>query len=143
MSNSVINKKKITIIISNIKKILTFKEEITKFDGFLSLNNKIPNESSEKKKFTESLNLKDLLNLKEIIIEEIISKPSLRYTEGSLVKKMEEKGIGRPSTYAPTISKIQNKKYIIKESREGDDCLYKLIKFKNDKIHLETLNKKK
>jgi len=56
---------------------------------------------------------------------------------------MEEKGIGRPSTYAPTISKIQNKKYIIKESREGDDCLYKLIKFKNDKIHLETLNKKK
>src|SRR5690606_7741789 len=74
------------------------------------------------------------LNLKEMIATERYSRPPSRYTEASLVKKMEELGIGRPSTYAPTISTIQNRGYVVKEDREGRQRNFKVLTLSDGQI---------
>jgi DNA topoisomerase-1 len=68
-----------------------------------------------------------------------LSRPPARYTEASLVKKLEELGIGRPSTYAPTITTIQKREYVVKEAREGKDRNYKVLTLKDDNISGELL----
>jgi DNA topoisomerase-1 len=74
------------------------------------------------------------LVLSEMITTERFSRPQPRYTEASLVKKLEELGIGRPSTYAPTISTVLKRGYVEKRDKEGIKRDYKVIKLKNDKI---------
>src|SRR5690606_58101 len=69
---------------------------------------------------------------------ERFSRPPARYTEASLVKKLEELGIGRPSTYAPTISTIQNRGYVIKEERDGKSRDYKMLTLANGTIKEQT-----
>jgi len=69
---------------------------------------------------------------------ERFTRPAARYTEASLVKKLEELGIGRPSTYAPTISTIQKRGYVVKENREGKERKYQELVLKSDKIIKKT-----
>src|SRR6185295_11286841 len=82
-------------------------------------------------------NIGDDLKLLEASATERFTHPPARYTEASLVKKLEELGIGRPSTYAPTISTVQKRGYVVKEEREGKEREYDVITLKNDQIKSE------
>jgi DNA topoisomerase I len=75
--------------------------------------------------------------LQELTATERFSRPAARYTEASLVKKLEELGIGRPSTYAPTISTIQNRGYVVKEDRDGKQRVFRLLTLKGAEITKE------
>ncbi|MGB1556130.1 MAG: DNA topoisomerase, partial [Flavobacteriaceae bacterium] len=77
---------------------------------------------------------------KSIIATEKFSRAPYRYSEATLVKKMEELGIGRPSTYAPTITTIQNRKYVVKGSNEGVERKYRQLSSDNKNIELKILS---
>lgn len=115
------------------------KGEIVKFDGFLKvyLESTDDEEVEEQKGMLPAVAVGDKLNVEEITATERFSHHSPRYTEASLVKKMEELGIGRPSTYAPTISTIQKREYVVKEDREGQPRDYRFIRLQNDSIKAE------
>ena len=84
----------------------------------------------EEKGILPQLNVNEDLDLINIISRELFSRPPSRYTEASLVKKLEELGIGRPATYATTISTIQNRGYVAKGENEGTERSYKSIELK-------------
>lgn len=115
--------------------------EVLKFDGFLKvyIESSDDDEESEVKGMLPPLKAGQILPLFELNATERFTRPPARYTEASLVKKMEELGIGRPSTYAPTISKIMEKErgYVTKESRPGEERIYWNLTMKNDKISKE------
>ncbi|TDQ11661.1 type I DNA topoisomerase [Pedobacter metabolipauper] len=123
MSEALFEKTTAQIGISTRKENLVAEGEVLKFDGFL----KVYLESSDEEDLEESEDTNMLpplargqeLFLREMNATERFSRPPARYTEASLVKKLEELGIGRPSTYAPTISTIQNRGYVVKEDRDG------------------------
>lgn len=111
--------------------------EVLLFDGFLKLYlESSDDESEEQEGMLPSLRVGEVLNYSEILATERFTRATARFTEASLVKKMEELGIGRPSTYAPTISKIMeaDRGYVVKESREGVVRDYLLIKLSEGKI---------
>ena len=115
----------------------TSKGEVIKFDGFLkvyiaSIDN---SEDDENSGLLPSLNVGEILNNNTIIATEKFSRPPYRFSEAALVKKLEELGIGRPSTYAPTITTIQNRKYVSKGIFEGDERKYCELKLKNGTIN--------
>ncbi|WP_207420402.1 type I DNA topoisomerase [Desertivirga brevis] len=100
--------------------------EVMKFDGFLKVYMESTDEETEASVDEDNANAilpplaqGQTLTAQEIKATERFSRPPARYTEASLVKKLEELGIGRPSTYAPTISTVQNRGYVVKEEREG------------------------
>jgi DNA topoisomerase-1 len=95
--------------------------EVIKFDVFLKvyLESNDDDDDDENKNLLPPLKVNETLELEEMISEEKYTRPAPRYTEASLVKKLEELGIGRPSTYAPTISTVQKRGYVIKETRDG------------------------
>jgi DNA topoisomerase-1 len=97
--------------------------EVLKFDGFLKvyLESTDDDQDEESSKMLPPLKVGENLNLVQVQATEKFTRPSARYTEASLVKRMEELGIGRPSTYAPTISTIQKRGYVVKEDREGKE----------------------
>ncbi len=78
------------------------------------------------------------LDMNEMTAQERFTRHPARYTEAALVKKMEELGIGRPSTYAPTISTVQKRGYVVKEDREGTVRKYKVMSLKNDNLSEKT-----
>lgn len=125
MADAELEKTIITVDISNQPQNLVATGEIIKFDGFLKVyledTDEEPEEddSNEGKALLPPLTIGQSLALQEMKGRETFSRASPRYTEASLVKKLEELGIGRPSTYAPTISTIQRREYVIKESRDG------------------------
>jgi len=122
MSEALFEKTTATIDISSRKENLVAEGEVLKFDGFLKVyleSNDDDEEDTDNNNMLPPLTKGQGLNLKEMNATERFSRPPSRYTEASLVKKLEELGIGRPSTYAPTISTIQNRGYVIKEDREG------------------------
>jgi DNA topoisomerase-1 len=102
--------------------------EIILFDGFLKVymeGNDNEEESEEgEQKILPSVSIGDAVSVHQIRSRQRFSKPEPRYTEASLVKKLEEMGIGRPSTYAPTISTIEKREYVAKENREGKQRTY-------------------
>ncbi len=137
MSDAQIEKTTVTIDISTTKpEKFIAKGEVIKFDGFL----KVYVESSDDEKddkpkdILPPLNINDILKNLSISATERFSHHPPRYTEASLVKKLEELGIGRPSTYAPTISTIQKRGYVVRENREGVERKYNYIELKNNKI---------
>jgi len=114
---------KTTISIGNSanSEIFIAEGEVIKFDGFLRLYMESNDDDDEKDEegVLPRVNINDELKYSEIKAEEKFSRPAARYSEAALVKKLEELGIGRPSTYAPTISTIQKRGYVTSESRDG------------------------
>ena len=112
--------------------------EVVVFDGFLKvyLESKDEDESDEVKGMLPPLSKGQALDMSKMMAVERFTRPPARYTEAGLVKKMEELGIGRPSTYAPTISKImeEGRGYVVKESREGKERAYKVLILENEEI---------
>ena len=96
------------------------------------------NTDEEGSKVLPPLTVGQDLSLDELAATQTFSRHSARYTEASLVKKLEELGIGRPSTYAPTISTVQKRGYVVKESREGEEREYKTFILKQDEIERKT-----
>ncbi|HTL10671.1 MAG TPA: type I DNA topoisomerase [Chitinophagaceae bacterium] len=133
MSDAEFEKTTAKIDISTNKDQLTASGEVMKFDGFLKvyLEGKDDDEEEEDKD-TEGmlppLKVKQALEFKEMLATERFSRPAPRYTEASLVKKLEELGIGRPSTYAPTISTVQKRNYVEKRDKEGTPRSFNLLR---------------
>jgi len=124
MSDAVIDKTIISIIASNIESSsFQSRGQLIKFDGYLKVQKSL-NSSSGKERLLPTVSEGDKLSANMIVGKEKFSKPPARFTEASLVKKLEELGIGRPSTYAPTISTIQKRAYVTKESIEGFEKEY-------------------
>ncbi len=131
------------IIITANKETLTAKGEVILFDGFLKVyleGTDDENLENGDDAILPPLKVGQKLEMKEIIATERYTRPSARYTEASLVKKLEELGIGRPSTYAPTISTIQKRGYVHKEEKFGTERQYKVLTLNNNK---EIKNEKK
>ena len=130
---------KINISTNNAE--LTASGEVIKFDGFL----KVYFESTDDDEDAENdesrlpnLTVGQSLDFNQMTATEKFTKHSARYTEASLVKKLEELGIGRPSTYAPTISTIIKRNYVEKKDKEGVKRDYRILKLKNDVIQKVT-----
>ncbi|MBP3419483.1 MAG: type I DNA topoisomerase [Marinifilaceae bacterium] len=118
--------------------------EIIIFDGFLKVYMESNDDESDtlQTAILPTLTVGELLDRKEIVAKEQYSQHPPRYTEASLVKKMETLGIGRPSTYAPTITTIINRGYVVKDSREGVPTPIKTIKLSGEKKISVTTSKK-
>lgn len=130
MSDAELERTIAKINISTTDETLTAKGEVIKFDGFLKVYLEDTDDENGENGYSDILPpLKEgqLLQMKEITATERFTRPSARYTEASLVKKLEELGIGRPSTYAPTISTIQKRGYVHKEERNGTEREYRLL----------------
>ena len=141
MADAEIEKTIITIVPTNSKEetenCFVASAEVVTFDGFLRVyRESFDDENTEEQESTTidaQLTEGQLLNYKEIQAIERFSQCPLRYTEASLVKKLEELGIGRPSTYAPTISTIQQREYVQKGDKKGEKRNYKLFTLKAGK----------
>jgi DNA topoisomerase-1 len=144
MSEAQFEKTVAKISISTRKEELVANGEVMKFDGFLkvyleSSDDDDDNQTADgENAILPPLTKGQLLDLQELTATERFSRPPARYTEASLVKKLEELGIGRPSTYAPTISTIQNRGYVVKEEREGRQRNFRVLTLKGDNITKDT-----
>ncbi len=126
-----------TISINSSKTTHQFvtKGEVVTFDGFLKLYfESTDDEKEEKSGLLPKMNKGESVQKDQIIAQQRFSKAPARYTEAALVKKLEELGIGRPSTYAPTISTIQRREYVEKSQLEGIDREYDYITLKAGEI---------
>ncbi|MEP7074210.1 MAG: type I DNA topoisomerase [Acidobacteriota bacterium] len=137
MADAELEKTTVNIEISTNKEELTASGEVLKFDGFLKVyredkDEDEPEESSEG--MLPPMTVGQPLPLSELRATERFSRPQPRYTEASLVKKLEELGIGRPSTYAPTISTIQKREYVEKRDKDGTQRVFRVLVLKNDSI---------
>ncbi|HMM04461.1 MAG: type I DNA topoisomerase [Dysgonomonas sp.] len=137
MADAELEKTTITIGISNNKDLkFSAVGEVIKFDGFLHVylegtdDENIDSESS----LLPPVKPQEAMDMKESIATERFTQRPSRYSEASLVRKLEELGIGRPSTYAPTISTIQNREYVEKSNIEGTERQYNILTLKKDKI---------
>ena len=117
--------------------------EIITFDGFLKVYLEgTDDEHAEKEGILPPLEIGEKLDNKYITATQRFTRPPSRYTEASLVKQLEELGIGRPSTYAPTISTIQNRNYIEKGANEGEERKYQQLMLQNGVINTKVLSEK-
>ncbi len=139
MADAEIEKTTATIGISTTDEVFTATGEVIKFDGFLSvyLESTDDEEAEEQKGMLPPISVGEVLKAGEIKAREGFTRHPARYTEASLVKKLEEMGIGRPSTYAPTISTIQKRNYVLKESREGKEREYHVLKLDGNDVKEE------
>jgi len=130
MSDAQLERTTLKVSVSKADEMFIAKGEVIKFDGFLKVY--IESSDDESGENGESGILPDIskgqkISFAEILATQRFTRPPSRYTEASLVKKLEELGIGRPSTYAPTISTIQKRGYVHKEEREGTERDYAVI----------------
>ena len=132
MADAELEKTIVTIDISTNHEKLTANGEVILFDGFLTIyfesEDDLEDNEEENNKLLPPLKINQLLDLEELQSIEKFSKASARFTEASLVKKLEELGIGRPSTYAPTISTIIKRNYVEKKSKDGVQRTARIIK---------------
>ena len=142
MADAELERTTATINISTSDKKLTASGEVIKFEGFLKvyIESADEDEEEEDSKVLPPLKVGQQLQLDEMIAKQIFSRHPPRYTEASLVKKLEEMGIGRPSTYAPTITTVQKRGYVVKEGREGVERNYKVFRLSKNQVtkHDET-----
>jgi DNA topoisomerase I len=144
MADAELEKTIAEISISTQKEILKAEGEVMKFEGFLKVYNesKDDDEVDDEDESTEGmlppLEKGQNLKLNELKATERFTRPQARYTEASLVKKLEELGIGRPSTYAPTISTVLKRGYVEKRDKEGNKRDYRVIKLVDSTISKTT-----
>ncbi len=131
---------KISISNPKVSEIFVASGEVVKFEGFLKVYIESTDDEDEETSegMLPQLEKGQKLELKRIVSKERFTRHPPRYTEASLVKNLEEKGIGRPSTYAPTISTIQKRDYVIKESRLGTERNYEELVLEKGKISRKT-----
>ncbi|SDH09012.1 type I DNA topoisomerase [Winogradskyella thalassocola] len=144
MSDARLERTNLKIQINSKNKIseqFTANGEIITFEGFLKVYLEgTDDEDAEQEGILPDLKVGEPLKNKYITATERFTRPPARFTEASLVKQLEELGIGRPSTYAPTISTIQNRNYVEKGTNEGDERSYKQLVFENQTIKDTTLS---
>ncbi len=143
MSDALLEKTVVKIGISTMPgEHLVAEGEVLKFDGFLKvyLESKDDDDEEESKGMLPPLKVAQVLPLQRMNATERFTRPPARYTEASLVKRLEELGIGRPSTYAPTISRImeEGRGYVVKANREGTPRSYKVWLLQDGKIAEQT-----
>ncbi|MDR2774291.1 MAG: type I DNA topoisomerase [Tannerella sp.] len=138
MADAELERTTITINISNKQEDkFVATGEIVTFDGFLHVYMESIDEDSENEQENSLLppvNINETLSLKDIIAMERFTQRPPRYTEASLVHRLEELGIGRPSTYAPIIQTVHNREYVIRGDKDGEERNYNILMLKNGKI---------
>ncbi|MBE0661509.1 MAG: type I DNA topoisomerase [Bacteroidales bacterium] len=136
MSDAILEKTNVDVKISTTPEVLVAKGEVIKFDGFLKVYMESTDDDNTEGKsdVLPLMKIGDPLDLKEMSATQRFTQHPPRYTEASLVKKLEELGIGRPSTYAPTISTIQKREYVVKEDRPGQQREFVQLLLKKGKI---------
>ena len=137
MSDAELEKTTATIAVSGRKEHFVAVGEVLKFDGFLKVYMESTDDEGDTEgndKMLPALAKGDVLALSSVTATERFSQAPARYTEASLVRKLEELGIGRPSTYAPTISTIQQREYVEKGDRKGTERKYRMLTLHDRKI---------
>jgi len=136
MADAELERTNVTIDISASPEKFIAKGEVIRFDGFLKVYMESTDDDNAEKEegMLPPLAIGQQLDMKEMLATQKYAQQPPRYTEASLVKKLEELGIGRPSTYAPTISTIQKREYVVKEDRPGTQRNFNLLKLKGNKI---------
>jgi DNA topoisomerase-1 len=136
MADAELEKTTATISISTNPRTLIASGEVIKFEGFLKvyMESGDDDDEEENSKVLPPLTIGQQLTLDELVAKQVFTRHPPRYTEASLVKKLEELGIGRPSTYAPTITTVQKRGYVVKEAREGVERKYTVLSLKSDDI---------
>ena len=140
MSDAEIEKTTIEIGFEGISQNFLSTGEVIKFDGFLKVYNS--SSGKEGQSILPNVNDGDLVNCVDVIATQKFSRPPARYTEASLVKKLEDLGIGRPSTYAPTIKTVQDRGYVEIKDLEGFDREIIQIEFSSGEIKKNNLTEK-
>lgn len=137
MADAELEKTTATIAISTSPRTLTATGEVIKFEGFLKVYMESGDDEDEEEnsKVLPPLTIGQSLVLDQLVAKQIFSRHPPRYTEAALVKKLEELGIGRPSTYAPTITTIQKRGYVVKEIREGTERKFTVLTLKDNTIN--------
>ncbi len=144
MADAKLEKTTVSILISNAEEKFVATGEVLIFDGFLRVYIESTDEESGNgnalngQAIIPPLKANDELQMTSAVATERFSQRPARYTEASLVKRLEELGIGRPSTYAPTITTIQNRNYVVKEERLGDERKYIVLSLSNSEITKQT-----
>ena len=143
MAHAELERTTISIGDQSLPEIFQAKGEVIRFDGFLKvyLESSLTDEEddSNEEGLLPAVEVGEVLTPQVIRATERFTRPPARYVEASLVKKLEELGIGRPSTYAPTISTIQKRGYVERSEREGEERKYRILEMKSGAI--ETLQK--
>jgi DNA topoisomerase-1 len=139
MADAELEKTIADISISTQQEKLKAEGEVMKFEGFLKVYNESKDEEDENEDdsvegMLPPLSIGQILDLQQLTATERYSRPQPRYTEASLVKKLEELGIGRPSTYAPTISTILKRGYVEKREKEGTKRDFRVLSLQKGKI---------
>jgi DNA topoisomerase-1 len=136
MSDAELEKTTAVISVSNATEKFVAQGEVLKFDGFLKVYLEGTDDEDEENQegMLPPIKMGEKLGMNEITATQRFTHHPARYTEASLVKKLEELGIGRPSTYAPTISTVQKRGYVVKEDREGVQRNFNLITLKAGKV---------
>lgn len=123
MADAKLERTTVSIAVSETDEMFQATGEVVRFDGFLRVYRESQgddeNANADESKLLPPMNEGEALQRREVVAQQRFSQQPARYTEASLVHKMEELGIGRPSTYAPTISTIQNREYVVKGDAEG------------------------
>ncbi|USN96307.1 MAG: type I DNA topoisomerase [Candidatus Nomurabacteria bacterium] len=138
MAPARLEKTTITISISSSKETFEAKGEVILFDGFL----KVYGTNKKEDDILPAVTKGDLLQLNEATAKQTFARPPARFTEGSLVKKLEELGIGRPSTYATIIDTIQTRGYVLRGEGEGTERDTIVLSLKNDTVNKEVIQEK-
>lgn len=147
MADAVLEKTKVTIAATGTREELNHGDfiargEVIKFDGFLKVylegSDDENDDSNEEEGLLPPMKKGDRLERKSITATERFSNHPPRYTEASLVKKLEQLGIGRPSTYAPTISTVQKRGYVVKEDRDGKTRTYEVVTLDQNGVNSTT-----
>jgi len=141
MADAEIEKTTVNIKVSNTDEMFVAQGEVVKFDGFIKVYRESSDDDEQQDEFGHILppmKKGQELTRREILATERFSAGPQRYTEASLVHKMEELGIGRPSTYAPTISTIQQRDYVQRGDKKGEERPYTLLQLKGKQVTQKT-----
>ncbi len=138
MADAKLERTTVSIAVSETDEMFQATGEVVRFDGFLRVYRESQgddeNANADESKLLPPMNEGETLQRHEVVAQQRFSQQPARYTEASLVHKMEELGIGRPSTYAPTISTIQNREYVVKGDAEGTPRNYDQLILQSDTI---------